>query len=356
MKWYSDEKNVIMFPDIDPVEQDCFEIKREWEILRWFADTCYRYRYDPFLVIPAFCMSDVAKWICARSHIGYYYGKERFLVDLENVCFLPTTAAVWDLTVMHWVVDVYITAREKLGLTYEEIARRYPTQEVYNCFSPLHETSELNALTKMKLDPVDLCGCVINDRYYLYEHEIPKDLQYLLLQRDKAKYRKGLIFLDTVFFHLPSEEDGYLSNWYLAPFELDGHEFCCVEQYMMWAKATMFDDKRAAEQILATTDPAEMKRLGREVREYVDSKWSAVRYSVVEKAVSAKFEQNEDLRNRLLNTSGRFAECAVSDLVWGIGLNMNDPKRFDQCEWVGRNLLGVALGAVYDKLKCKFKV
>lgn len=58
-----------------------------------------------------------------------------------------------------------------------------------------------------------------------------------------------------------------------------------------------------------------MKHLGRSVRNYVDSRWAAVRYGVVKSGVLAKFEQNPELRNEFLSTDGEFAECTKNDLV-----------------------------------------
>lgn len=44
-------------------------------------------------------------------------------------------------------------------------------------------------------------------------------------------------------FHNPNEPNGYLSNWYLSDFEIDGIKFTSMEQYMMYNKAICFNDK-----------------------------------------------------------------------------------------------------------------
>jgi len=44
------------------------------------------------------------------------------------------------------------------------------------------------------------------------------------------------------------------------------------------------------------------------------------------------------------------AECAVNDKIWGIGLSMTDPDRFDRKKWNGHNLLGYALMMVREKI------
>ena len=62
-----------------------------------------------------------------------------------------------------------------------------------------------------------------------------------------------------ICFHNPDEENGYLSNWYLSRFTVDGQEFSSLEQYMMYQKATCFDDKEIDEQIMGTDDVAMIK-------------------------------------------------------------------------------------------------
>lgn len=154
-----------------------------------------------------------------------------------------------------------------------------------------------------------------------------------------------------VYFHLVSEPNGYLSNWYLSDFNLNGIRFVCVEQYMMWFKAQLFGDSITSQKILESSNPSDMKSLGRTVKNYVDSKWASVRYDVVKNALLAKFSQNDELKCKLLATDGEFAECAVNDLVWGIGIDMRDSARFDRRQWLGQNLLGLALQEVYSELK-----
>ena len=151
-------------------------------------------------------------------------------------------------------------------------------------------------------------------------------------------------------FHNPDEEYGFLSNWYLSDFTVSGIEFSSLEQYMMYQKAVVFKDEEIASQILKTNDVAEIKRLGRAVRNYDDHVWNGVRQIVVYEGLTAKFEQNEDLKGLLKETGDAIlAECAVKDRIWGIGLSMTDPDRLDRSKWQGQNLLGYALMAVRDK-------
>ena len=101
-----------------------------------------------------------------------------------------------------------------------------------------------------------------------------------------------------------------------------------MEQYMMYQKATVFKDEKIASQILRTSDVAEIKSLGRAVRNYDDHVWNGVRQILVYEGLTAKFSQNEDLK-RLLKETGDavLAECAVKDRIWGIGLSTTDVRQ-----------------------------
>ena len=158
--------------------------------------------------------------------------------------------------------------------------------------------------------------------------------------------------MDIICFHNIDEENGYLSNWYLSDFVIDGVTYSSVEQYMMYIKASTFVDMDIANKIMATNDVSVIKSLGRSVSNYNDTIWNAIRERVVYDALLAKFSQNEDLKKLLLDTGDSIlAECAVKDTIWGIGLSMTNPNRFDKSKWKGKNLLGKALMKVREKLK-----
>ena len=157
--------------------------------------------------------------------------------------------------------------------------------------------------------------------------------------------------MNVICFHNPDEENGYLSNWYLSDFIVDEIKFTSMEQYMMYQKAMCFNDNDIAAQILETNDVAQIKALGRFVHNYNDHHWNGVRQVVIYEGLIAKFSQNEELLDKLISTGNALlAECAVKDRIWGIGLSMTDPDRFERTKWNGTNLLGYALMMVRDKI------
>ena len=158
--------------------------------------------------------------------------------------------------------------------------------------------------------------------------------------------------MKVVCFHNPEEEKGFLSNWYISKFEVAGRVFSSMEQFMMYQKAICFGDESVAEQILKTDDVARIKELGRMVSGYNENIWNGMQQLIVYEGLVAKFSQNEELKERLLQTGDALlVECAVHDRIWGIGLSMKDERRFDISQWRGKNLLGYALMMVRNKIK-----
>ena len=157
--------------------------------------------------------------------------------------------------------------------------------------------------------------------------------------------------MSVICFHNPNEENGYLSNWYLSPFTVEKKTFSSMEQFMMYRKAICFGDEAVATNILATHDASQIKALGRQVSNFDEHVWNGIKQIVVYEGLLTKFLQNGDLKDKLISTGEEIlAECAVKDLIWGVGLSMKDPDRLDKTKWKGQNLLGYTLMMVRERL------
>lgn len=147
---------------------------------------------------------------------------------------------------------------------------------------------------------------------------------------------------------------GPYSQWFMKKFTVDGVEYCCCEQYMMAEKARLFNDEDSCKKIMNTNLPSEHKRLGRAVKGFSEKIWKKHRYNIVYKANLAKFSQNEDLKQKLLNTNDAIlCEANPHDSIWGVALKAHDPKIQDPKNWKGLNLLGEALMQVRSELSNK---
>ncbi|SNT66236.1 hypothetical protein SAMN05421812_13517 [Asanoa hainanensis] len=135
-----------------------------------------------------------------------------------------------------------------------------------------------------------------------------------------------------------------LSQWWPAPFVVDGVRYATAEHYMMAGKARLFGDEELAGRMLAAAHPGAVKALGRQVRSFDEAVWAEHRFELVVAGNVAKFGQHPDLGRFLSGTGNRvLVEASPLDRVWGIGLAADDPDASDPTRWRGLNLLGFAL-------------
>ncbi|RSK37584.1 NADAR family protein [Hymenobacter metallilatus] len=141
------------------------------------------------------------------------------------------------------------------------------------------------------------------------------------------------------------------SQWYPAPFTLDGDTYATTEHYMMAEKARLFQDEATRQAIMQAPHPDVAKRLGRKVQRFEEARWNAARFDIVGRGNKAKFSQHPALRQFLLGTGTRvLVEASPVDAIWGIGLAQDHPQATNPAEWPGLNLLGFALMEVRSNL------
>ena len=164
--------------------------------------------------------------------------------------------------------------------------------------------------------------------------------------------------LDFVFFwgHQPPKDGvvgpSCMSQWWPAPFSVDGIAYPTAEHFMMAGKARLFGDVEVEERVLAASTPKQAKALGREVRPFDGARWEEARMEIVVRGNLAKFEQNPQLRRYLEGTGDAvLVEASPVDRIWGIGLAEDDPRARRPREWRGLNLLGFALMDVRERLR-----
>lgn len=214
-------------------------------------------------------------------------------------------------------------------------------------------------------------GKLKTNEIFSYEREILKDNQP----------RENFTF----FWHSPSP----FSQWHPSLFELKGITFTSGEQFMMFCKAKLFKDEEIAKKILnlnnkensilkrflnkeITSDDIlknthyknewdsyqkEIKQLGRQVKDYDDELWVKHRESYVGRGNYEKFSQNDDLKQKLLNTGNTImAESNYFDKIWAIGIKESDPNATSPSKWKGLNLLGKILTNIREKFKLELKL
>jgi predicted NAD-dependent protein-ADP-ribosyltransferase YbiA (DUF1768 family) len=87
-----------------------------------------------------------------------------------------------------------------------------------------------------------------------------------------------------------------LSQFYPCTFvDSGGVEYSSAEQFHMLHKASLFRDMSSYRKIMLSSDPAEIKRLGRKVAGFNQELWERKRRHIVTRGNYLKFSQNEAL-------------------------------------------------------------
>jgi len=160
--------------------------------------------------------------------------------------------------------------------------------------------------------------------------------------------------------HQPSADGSItkscFSQWWVAPFEVEGVVYRTAEHWMMAGKAELFHDNDTLQKILACGTPEEVKELGRLVQHFDPAAWDRHKFDLVVRGSYQKFAQNAALKEFLLNTGDKvLVEASPVDRIWGIGMKRDDPAAGNPSLWKGDNLLGFALMEARAKLREKWQ-
>lgn len=175
--------------------------------------------------------------------------------------------------------------------------------------------------------------------------------EWLIEKYQKKEKIKFLFF----WGHQPSKDGSIIascfSQWWVAPFEVNGIKYPTAEHWMMFKKAELFDDHEIMQKVMLAKSPAEAKKLGRLVNNFDPDVWNNKKFEIVSDGNYHKFFQHDPLKDFLLQTGGRvLVEASPVDPIWGIGLAADDSKAENPLLWKGENLLGFALMEVRDRL------
>jgi len=137
-------------------------------------------------------------------------------------------------------------------------------------------------------------------------------------------------------FYNTDKPYGCFSNFSKHPIFLDEKTWPTTEHYF---QAMKFVGTRNEEEIREASTPMEAARLGRSRQYPIRKDWEDVKVDLMEKAISAKIEQHEIVKDILLSTgSCELIEHTSNDKYWG-----------DGGDGSGVNMLGRILMQVRDR-------
>ena len=144
---------------------------------------------------------------------------------------------------------------------------------------------------------------------------------------------------DDIYFYLKDEEYGFLSNFYPSPFIIEETTYKTVEHFYQSMKT---DDPLIRDWINNAPKPYLAMKAGKYLieKDGFIKNWENMKTSYMKIGLLAKFDQNQDLRNKLLETgNARLHEKSPTDLFWG---------------YLGADMLGLLLMDVRNSMRIKY--
>ena len=134
----------------------------------------------------------------------------------------------------------------------------------------------------------------------------------------------------------------YLSNLYDCRIQSEGRNYSNVEQLYQATCADICGDPDLATQIRHSVDAYQAKQLAKKIKK--TKEWEEKKIKIMEQAIKLKFDQNDNIREKLMSTQGKLYE-ATTDPVFGCGLTLAQKGRIRSVNINAGNHLGVILEA-----------
>lgn len=166
-------------------------------------------------------------------------------------------------------------------------------------------------------------------------HLLPKEIQMANVRTRKIGDKIGFL-----------SEYSYLSNFYAAQVEINGQCYDSSEQAYQYMKAVLCDRDDVAKEIKKSTIPKKIKRHGDKID--TTEQWESMKVDTMKCILVAKFMQNKDLKQKLVETGrAQLMECSTNKF-WGTGWKLDSLEWTKSHQYPGKNVLGNLLMEVRE--------
>ena len=128
----------------------------------------------------------------------------------------------------------------------------------------------------------------------------------------------------------------------------EGETHYSAEQFIQHKKAICFDDKVAQNRILNSSDLLDSKEIAKDIKDFDKDMWNADAEEICYEGIRQKFEQNDILKNYLLDTGNKTLVEGSYDNVWGTGEPLSSKDCLNPTKWASVGILGRILMKIRD--------
>ena len=238
------------------------------------------------------------------------------------------------------------SARSKLAGTSFGVAENFTGETEYNRkkLYPIFKAAKKMQKYENKVYMYEDTLVINNIRYTVNDLDnLPDDVhpkKFCTKSNDTTEVFGGIL-----------SEYSVLSNWSPSKIEYNNHVYVNLEQAYMHVKAMENGDFVAARKIRYAKDPREIKRIGSNLTMNNKEKWETIRHGVMHDLVKAKFMQNNEMAQELIQTKNRKLGETGKGSDYAIGIPFTHPRVLDSTVWTAASELGKTLEAVRDELR-----
>ena len=138
------------------------------------------------------------------------------------------------------------------------------------------------------------------------------------------------------------------SNLYPVQITMGKYKFISLEQVFQFFGAKTMNKQLTATRIYLSRDPIAIKRMGDDLG--TNDEWERKKFDVMYECLKIKFEQNQHLKEMLLNTGKCELVEATPNRLWGCGATLSS-NLLRRHEWPGENKQGKILMTVREELR-----
>jgi ribA/ribD-fused uncharacterized protein len=156
-----------------------------------------------------------------------------------------------------------------------------------------------------------------------------------------------------ILFKSPAtNEYGFMSLEWPVIFEFRKTTYKSAKHAILGELAKEFDDNAMFDRIQSIEDPNALTFTFEDYTDVTEEAWDSKRGVLIQEIIREKFKQNPELAEQLVQTKrARLGADILGDLLFGIGLSIENPLASDYKKWTGQNLLGLALEDIRSELK-----
>ena len=238
------------------------------------------------------------------------------------------------------------SARSKLAGTSYSVSENFTCETEYNRkkLYPIFKAAKKMQKYEKKVYMYEDTLMLNNIRYTVKDLDnLPEDVhpkKFCIKSNDTTEVFGGIL-----------SEHSALSNWSPSQIKYNNQVYVNLEQAYMHVKALENGDDAAARKIRYTKDPREIKRIGSNLAVNNKEKWDTIRHGVMHDLVKAKFMQNDDMAQELIQTGNRKLGETGKGSDYAIGVPFTHPNVLDPTVWTAASELDKTLEAVRDELQ-----